>query len=212
MNTETLIIGGGLSGLYAAEFLLARGEAFLLLEARPFLGGRRTLRRDGHAFDLGPSWFWPTLNPRLAALVERLALPHHPQHTAGDALLDTPGQVLRRQPHHEVDPRLARRLTGGTQSLVEALAATLPTDKLLVAHRAASLTRHDDHLAVTAEAPAGARTFHAFRVILALPPRLVAEQLAFTPALPENVTASLHAIPTWMAGDAKFFALYDDPF
>ena len=79
------IIGGGLSGLYAAFLLEQRGIDYILLEARDRLGGRiavapslinkasvnkastemsfKSLSSDnemlGDGFDLGPSWFWP---------------------------------------------------------------------------------------------------------------------------------------------------------
>ena len=95
MHHETLIIGGGISGLYAATLLLERGSSCLLLEARPHLGGRvRTELCDGHPLDLGPSWFWPDLNPRLSTLVDKLGLSHYPQFLEGDALLeDQDGEV-----------------------------------------------------------------------------------------------------------------------
>ncbi|MCK5679714.1 NAD(P)/FAD-dependent oxidoreductase, partial [bacterium] len=43
MSTETidtLIVGGGLSGIYAAYILARRDESFVVLEARERLGGR----------------------------------------------------------------------------------------------------------------------------------------------------------------------------
>ena len=74
MQTETLIIGGGLSGLGVAARLTADGRDFLLVEARDRLGGRILTERLNTAyFDLGPTWFWPG-QPRIAALVNRLGL------------------------------------------------------------------------------------------------------------------------------------------
>ena len=49
---KTLIIGGGLSGLYLAEQLEARGQDYHLLEARDRFGGRiKTVRMSGGAFE-----------------------------------------------------------------------------------------------------------------------------------------------------------------
>ncbi|WP_435980383.1 FAD-dependent oxidoreductase [Psychrobacter sp. DM4] len=39
-NTSVAIIGGGLSGLYAAYLLEKQGLDYILIEARPTLGGR----------------------------------------------------------------------------------------------------------------------------------------------------------------------------
>ncbi len=61
-RTETVIIGGGFSGLAAARELHRHGRPFLLLEARDRLGGRTYTRRfeDGKYVDLGGQWIGPT--------------------------------------------------------------------------------------------------------------------------------------------------------
>ena len=78
------IIGGGLSGLTAAMLLEQQGvRDVVLFEARQTLGGR-ILSVDAAGavvdarepaldrFDLGPSWFWPGLQPQLDRLVDEL--------------------------------------------------------------------------------------------------------------------------------------------
>jgi monoamine oxidase len=47
-------------------------------------------------------------------------------------------------------------------------------------------------------------------VILALPPRLAAGSILFTPDLPYDLMQAMLKASTWMAGHAKFFALYDE--
>jgi len=95
----TLIIGGGLSGLGLAETLQAKGHDYLLLEARDRFGGRiLTEHYQGGYFDMGPAWFWPE-QPRIAALIERLALQKFDQYADGVALFeDEFGQVQRAPP------------------------------------------------------------------------------------------------------------------
>ena len=54
--------------------------------------------------------------------------------------------------------------------------------------------------------------YEARRVILALPPRLAASTILFSPELSPELTQAMLKTPTWMAGQAKFAALYDEPF
>ncbi len=214
METETLIVGGGLSGLYAAHLLHSRGKSFHLIEARPDFGGRiRTERRDGAVLEFGASWFWPDTNPRVARLVEQFGLASFPQHNDGDVLLDG-GGYRRRQPHRQVDPRVSLRLTNGTRGLIEGLLETLPEESLSLGHRAHALTRRDEggiDLAVSAE-DGGRRVITAENVIIAMPLRLLAKTLSFHPEPPPQVLESFRNTPTWMAGEAKFLAVYDRPF
>jgi hypothetical protein len=54
--------------------------------------------------------------------------------------------------------------------------------------------------------------FSTNKVILALPPRLAAATILFNPDLSHNFTQAMLKIGTWMAGQAKFCALYKEPF
>jgi monoamine oxidase len=93
MQTTVAIIEGGLAGLYAGKLLQAVGVDFRVVEARERLGGRilstdaeGTPSEDG--FDLGPSWFWPHVQPQLASLVQELGLATFPQHNNGDVVIE----------------------------------------------------------------------------------------------------------------------------
>lgn len=59
MNAEVIIVGGGLSGLYAARLLEKAGIDYALLEGRERMGGR-ILQANAAEADLGATWFWPT--------------------------------------------------------------------------------------------------------------------------------------------------------
>src|SRR5262249_10432930 len=96
------IIGGGLSGLYAALLLERQGIDYLLLEARSRFGGRITSypatthdfadtvgpRPVPNRFDLGATWIWPAIQPHLAKIITDLGLETFPQHEDGDMLID----------------------------------------------------------------------------------------------------------------------------
>lgn len=59
MSKNTIVIGGGFSGLSAATHLAHAGKKVILLEKNNTTGGRcRSWEKDGFKFDMGPSWYW----------------------------------------------------------------------------------------------------------------------------------------------------------
>ena len=204
MKTQVAIIGGGLAGLALARRLYETGVDFLLFEARSRFGGRITaLQTPNGAVDLGPSWFWPG-QPRMAALLKALGLTDFAQYATGDQCYeDETGRVHRGMGFASMEGSL--RIAGGVVRLVNALVAGLPADRL-----------HSNVLVKTVDQQSGiqlanGQTCTAQHVVLALPPRIAAG-LTLSPALTPDQKRSLEAIPTWMAGHAKFVAVYDTPF
>lgn len=105
----------------------------------------------------------------------------------------------------------SRRVQGGINRLVDEIADQIDTAHRFVAHTVTGLTINGDIITVDAEGSSAQTRVRAKHVALAIPPRLAAG-LKFSPELPEEVMQTLAATPTWMAGHAKFFAVYDEPF
>lgn len=211
--TTVAIIGAGLSGLTAARLLHSAGVDFHLFEARERAGGRiLTLDATGSeaedGFDLGPSWFWPQMQPALDTLVEELGLPSFCQYSTGDVIFE---RMSREGPHRMPglgqEPK-SMRLSGGTAALVRALMRDLPAARLHFGTPVTALRLMAEGVEVTATN----RTLTAHHVIAALPPRLFAERVALHPAPAPQDAARWKATATWMAPHAKVFALYDRPF
>jgi monoamine oxidase len=206
-TTQTLIIGGGLCGLAIAEKLDADAQDYLLVEARDRLGGRiKTEHYDGGAFEMGPAWYWQG-QPRIAALIKRLGLRSFEQFSKGTLTYENEhGQVQRGRGFASMEGSL--RIAGGLDALINGLADRLPQERLITNSPITSLTNSGDKITVR---NADGDGITAQNVILALPPRIAAE-LTFDPPLPGTTLQAMHAVPTWMAGQAKAVAVYDSPF
>lgn len=105
----------------------------------------------------------------------------------------------------------SRRIRGGINQLVDAIAAQIDDSHCFPDHVASALSLDGDAIVVDVNAPSGRTLMRAQHVALAIPPRLAAE-IEYTPELPLEVMRTLAETPTWMAGHAKFFAVYDQPF
>jgi monoamine oxidase len=225
---DVAIIGGGLSGLYAAHLLTQQGLRYSLFEARPDTGGRllslspQEMASAGEGtgisrgptdrFDLGATWFWPDRQRQLGALVSGLGLKPFAQPDAGDWVLErsqpAPLQRVRGSPTSAPSMRLA----GGMASLVQAVQQRLDSSCLHLSHQVTAVTLCENSVAVQTRFNSVSTTWHATRLLLALPPRLAAESIWFFPALPPDVSGAWLNTPTWMASHAKYLAVFDEPF
>ena len=213
-SVDTLIIGGGLSGIYSAYLLSQTNQSIAVLEARARLGGRiYGPEHQGGSFDLGPTWYWPAIQPKIANLIEALGLAGFPQYETGMGRFQQFNGAVRTVGGFETQP-VSWRLSGGMMVLLEKLCEHIPENVIRLNHPVYQIERNQTGAVVSVGKLGNAAKcqFKARNVILALPPRLAAFTILFTPDLSHHLSQAMLKIGTWMAGQAKFYAIYDAPF
>ena len=217
IDIETLIVGGGLSGLAIARELQRMKRSYLLVEARHKIGGRILTQSGGRGndiarFDLGPSWFWPGQN-RIENLIGDLGLAAFEQFSEGLLIYENEqGYVQHGAGYASMQGSL--RLRGGLSILVDALARDIPDHLITLNNRVVAVKRDGDAMLSSVDHVGGKaqKIIRSKNVVLALPPRLVAEDIDLGEVVPRAKIELMAAIPTWMAGHAKLIAVYERPF
>lgn len=185
---DVLIVGGGLSGLVVAHELTQHSSnlSWRLLEARSVLGGRLANSGD---LDMGGAWIWPFQQPHMKRLTSRLKIP------------------VFAQP----DDPMSTRIDGGAVLYIHRLSESLDAIQLSEAVQSCTLVTNANEQVVRVETTSD-ETFLARRVVLAVPPRLIAKHITFNPPLSASKQSAMNASHTWMAGVTKVGLVYKDRF
>ncbi len=214
--TDVVVVGAGLAGLTAAADLHAAGLSMKVVEARDRVGGRLlTIAPEGLGeawFDLGATWHWSD-QPEIAALAADLGVSSFAQFADGRGLVEegpagkpTPVDVPAADPAE-------LRFVGGAQQLCVRMTDRLPSDSIVLATSVTALAAGGTDVTATTVGPAGeSEAVTSSFAIVAVPPRLALERIAFNPALPDEVVRVMKATTTWMARAVKCVAVYDMPF
>ena len=200
---DVVVVGGGIAGLVATS-LLHEQVGVVCLEARERVGPgveRGGLARPRRDVVLGRP-VGDRRDGRVDGVVDLS------QVLDGDALFEQPTGEVDRVAGNPID-RPAWRLDGGMQTLALELARRLPagTVQTEMAVRRVGFEA-DGSVLVTTDAG----TVSASAIVLAVPPALAVESIAFTPALPPGLIQAAQAVHTWMSDTVKVVARFEAPF
>lgn len=212
-SVDVVVVGAGLAGLAAARDLAGAGRRVVCLEARERVGGRASSWPVGGGhLDLGPTWFWPG-ETAIEALVAELGVDVFAQHLDGDAVLEPDTGPVRRVRGNPIDVP-SGRFRHGAMSLAEGMRASLPPyAEVRLGTSVDRIVRGPAGVEVRATSPGGARVaVEAGAVVVAVPPALAVQRIAFDPALPLDVAAAARSTPVWMGSIVKAVAVYERPF
>lgn len=216
MNTDVLVVGAGLSGLYTAHLLKMRDINVTVVEARNRPGGRILsevpLADIPAGLDMGPSWFWPWQS-RMLALISEMDLEScvYEQHSEGTSVAEyRTGKLVQQQGTASMAGSL--RLSGGLQTLTQSLVDSVGKEHIHYDKRVVQVEQGNNGIVATTEHLGESETINARQIVLAAPPRVLANSICYSPALDISERQLMANTPTWMAGQAKFVAVYDTPF
>lgn len=202
-----LIIGAGLSGLTTGFRLKEAGIPFKIIEARGRIGGRIHTTHDplGTAVEMGATWFQHQ-HRHLISLLEALRIGHFQQVTDSTVYyqksVDLPTQRVQipaQSPSY--------RIYGGTSNLINELAERLDTGTIFLNQPVTKIDIQENTVNVCAK-----DTFEGSTVVLALPPKLWANKITFSPALPSELLQLAERTHTWMEDSIKIGLTYESPF
>lgn len=203
-----IILGAGLTGLTLAYLL--RGQfAVTILEARNRIGGRiLTNRKAGSApVEMGATWFGAK-HDRLGSLLTALSIPCFEQCTGGRAIYEPTStsspQVVELPPNEEPSFRIA----GGSDTLIQALAAAIPDATIKLEEPATNITRGENEIRVRTNGASYVGDY----LVSTLPPNLFFQRISCQPSLPENLAQLASETHTWMGESIKVGLRFRDGF
>lgn len=206
IEVDVVVVGAGISGLTAASKLHAAGFSVRVLEARERVGGRCFSTPEGA--DLGGSWAWLPDESHVSNLATDLGLVWVPMRLDGGVRL--PGGKRQSGGGEYLAPcgPGAVRMDGGYAALAEALAKTLPEGSIKTNVDVRSIKKSTNGVEVVSSD----LTLSVRRVVVAIPPRVLAARVHFEPGLPPEQLAQMRGTATWAGDWCKVVASFKSNF
>ncbi len=209
IESDIIILGGGLTGLTLAYLLRNRGLKVLIVEARNKLGGRiQTSKQENAApIEMGATWLGKK-HTYLNKLLKELGVNIFEQRLGKTAIYEpfstSPPQLVSLPPNS--DPSF--RIQGSTSNLINLLSDSLPEEQVFLSNVVKSIRSDGEILAIeTLE-----NRFLAKQVVSTIPPYLLLKSIDIQPGLPAELIDVMKKTHTWMGESIKVGLRFEHPF
>ena len=209
VNTDILIIGGGLTGLTLAYLLRDSKLKVKIVEARDRIGGRiHTLYSDTiPSLEMGATWLGKK-HSALVQLLDTLNIGIYEQEMSEKAIYEADASNAAQLIPIPPNPEPSHRIEGGSSNLINALASHLEKDQIDLNQAIQSIHKEDSKLTVKS----ASQVYQASIVVATLPPFLLKHSIDITPALPADLLTVADQTHTWMGESIKVAIAYKTPF
>ncbi len=205
---DVIIVGGGLSGLYLSYLLKKEGYNIKLIEKNNILGGRiKTIYKNNFPFEMGANWVFNN-NFFLKKIINDFKLEKEFQYIKGLGLYENNINNFQEFDTKNAIGAQYIKLTNGSYSLIDSIASKLYDDIILNEE----IIKIEDKINFLELSTKIGKTFLSRKVVLAIPPKILASSILFEPKLDNDIQNKRLKTHTWMADSVKFSIQFKNSF
>ena len=210
MSKKIIVLGAGLTGLSIAYLLKKQGTSVKILEARNRIGGRIETIKGNHdtPIEMGATWLGEK-HKSLVNFLNELGIEKYKQYNHGIAFFETMSFAPPQEFLIPESTEPSYRIKGGTSALIERLASEVGIENISLNQVISKIEKQDNSVNIVNQQ---SEVFSADLVISTIPPKLFAQTITCTPALPQDVLKIFKTTQIWMENSIKFGVEYKTPF
>ena len=209
INTDILIIGGGLTGLTIAYLLRKSKFKIKIAEARNRVGGRiNTIYSETNApLEMGATWLGKK-HSALGQLLEALNISVYEQLMGDKAIYEADASNGAQLIPIPPNPDPSYRIEGGSSNLIQTLASHLEVGQIDTNQAIKSIQKGETDFVIKSDT----HIYQANIIISTLPPFLLKHTIEISPTLPTDLLTIAEQTHTWMGDSIKVAIAYAQPF
>jgi len=209
INTDIVIIGGGLTGLTLAYLLEQNNSNYAIVEARTRLGGRILTKHNDKEtpIELGATWLIEQQTSALR-LLQSLHIDVFEQHYGKTAIYHPSGKSNAQLVNLPQNDTKSYRIKNGTHTLIEVLSKKVNQKSIFFNEQIERITLNNQPITVKSKK----NIYHCKYIVSTLPPLLFHKTITVKPQLPETLVNVISKTHTWMHNSIRVGLTYKTPF